>query len=72
MVQKFQESLSSSAMKRKRCHEICAADPTVTVEQLTERLAVDERSILRWRAEFRAQHSRARPQRLPLRPKRLP
>lgn len=71
-MQKFQESLSSSAMKRKRCHAICQADPTVTVEQLMERLGVDERSVLRWRAEFRAQHSRARPQKQSLRPKRLP
>ena len=67
----MQISKEAMSLKRRRCLAIVHADPSIELDALIERLGVDQRSVLRWRAEARARrfskHSapRRRPRKLP-------
>jgi hypothetical protein len=71
-VREWDNTKAALVLKRKRCHAIVRTDPSIDLESLTERLGVDERSVLRWRAELRNARGKSRGHNAPRRrPRRL-
>lgn len=59
-MREWENSKAALIIKRRRCSEILRKDPDIELEALVERLGVEERSVLRWRAAERKRRSKSR------------